>query len=309
MSSDTAAVELNTSVTFKKRGARTNARKRPASPVEIAQTTIDDADSGDDLRIKRHKVGKNLISSTTSDTKVHSIFTEGTSNFKSERTSAITANNDATKHSDWYEDDGFRNPNHKNITSSTSSGTKTTDANPNPLVPSHTKAPAKFAGPIKAAKNVRTIIITDFAPDVCKDYKKTGFCGFGDSCKYLHQRENYAAGHTLDADWDKKTKEEREGGTIVASANRRLLETTNCKESVEDPEVKASKEPCRICNGPYREPVRTKCGHYFCLKCANPAPNVTGMCPHHGDKPLKIESSFTFAKKLAKLVAKREYPV
>ncbi len=38
-------------------------------------------------------------------------------------------------------------------------------------------------GPVKAPANVRTITVTDFAPDVCKDYKQTGFCGFGDSCK------------------------------------------------------------------------------------------------------------------------------
>lgn len=28
-------------------------------------------------------------------------------------------------------------------------------------------------------------------PDICKDYKETGFCGFGDSCKFLHDRSDY----------------------------------------------------------------------------------------------------------------------
>jgi RING finger protein 113A len=37
------------------------------------------------------------------------------------------------------------------------------------------------AGP----SNIRQITITDYQPDVCKDYKETGFCGFGDSCKFV----------------------------------------------------------------------------------------------------------------------------
>ena len=41
-------------------------------------------------------------------------------------------------------------------------------------------------GPTQASTNVRTTTVTDFAPDVCKDCKTTGWCGFGDSCKFLH---------------------------------------------------------------------------------------------------------------------------
>lgn len=39
------------------------------------------------------------------------------------------------------------------------------------------------AGPVRAPTNIRQITITDFQPDVCKDYKETGWCGFGDTCK------------------------------------------------------------------------------------------------------------------------------
>lgn len=39
-------------------------------------------------------------------------------------------------------------------------------------------------GPIKGGpNNIKTITVVDYQPDVCKDYKETGYCGFGDTCK------------------------------------------------------------------------------------------------------------------------------
>jgi RING finger protein 113A len=34
-------------------------------------------------------------------------------------------------------------------------------------------------GPIRAPDNVRVTVRWDYQPDICKDYKETGFCGFG----------------------------------------------------------------------------------------------------------------------------------
>ncbi len=36
-------------------------------------------------------------------------------------------------------------------------------------------------GPIRAAPNIRQSVRWDYQPDLCKDYKETGFCGFGGS--------------------------------------------------------------------------------------------------------------------------------
>ena len=34
-------------------------------------------------------------------------------------------------------------------------------------------------GPMRAPTNIRSTVRWDYQPDICKDYKETGFCGFG----------------------------------------------------------------------------------------------------------------------------------
>jgi RING finger protein 113A len=64
---------------------------------------------------------------------------------------------------------------------------------------------AMRVGPQRSTSTIRTVTIVDYQPDVCKDYKgmfavfraptpmltilpETGYCGFGDTCKFLHDR-------------------------------------------------------------------------------------------------------------------------
>lgn len=44
-------------------------------------------------------------------------------------------------------------------------------------------------GPIRAPANLRATVRWDYQPDICKDYKETGFCGFGGLhifCKFVN---------------------------------------------------------------------------------------------------------------------------
>ncbi|WWC71855.1 uncharacterized protein I206_105814 [Kwoniella pini CBS 10737] len=100
-------------------------------------------------------------------------------------------------------------------------------------------------GPIKATSHVRTITVMDYQPDVCKDYKETGFCGYGDSCKFLHDRGDYLAGWQMDN---------------LDASQQAVIE-----EEDEEEEVPFA---CLICRQPFTNPVVTKCGHYFCMNCA-----------------------------------------
>ena len=98
-------------------------------------------------------------------------------------------------------------------------------------------------GPIRATANVRTITLMDYQPDVCKPYKETGFCGYGDSCKFMHDRGDYLAGWQLDK---------------LDPADAKVVEDVDEGEDVPF--------ACLICRKPFTEPVVTKCGHYFCMK-------------------------------------------
>lgn len=113
-------------------------------------------------------------------------------------------------------------------------------------------------GPIRAPANLRATVRWDYQPDICKDYKETGFCGFGDSCKFLHDRSDYKHGWQMEYDesnkYTKKYDDDSDG------------EDDTKYEIHSDEEELPFK--CFICRKSFVDPIVTKCKHYFCEKCA-----------------------------------------
>ncbi|KAK4054126.1 RNA-splicing factor [Microbotryomycetes sp. JL201] len=123
----------------------------------------------------------------------------------------------------------------------------------------------KSFGPIKGGpSNVRTITLVDYQPDVCKDYKETGFCGFGDSCKFLHDRGDYLHGWQLDNSF---LSNSAAAGSFMAKQNARNGGgETNDGDDSDQEELPFA---CLICRKPFgKNPVVTLCGHYFDRECA-----------------------------------------
>ena len=103
-----------------------------------------------------------------------------------------------------------------------------------------------------------------------QDYKDTGFCGFGDSCKFMHDRGNFKTGWQMEKEWDEQQARRKE---LIAMG----IDPDEKKEGEGEFEVAAVDElpfACHICRGPFRDPIRTKCGHYFCQVRALAAPDT-----------------------------------
>lgn len=141
-------------------------------------------------------------------------------------------------------------------------------------------------GPIRAPTNLRATVRWDYQPDICKDYKETGYCGFGDSCKFMHDRSDYKHGWQLEADWEReqgimtktnpeyyyqerrKNKRRRQGEEEPEEddndddPNKYVIKGAHSDDEDSDLPFK-----CIICRESFVNPIVTKCKHYFCEKC------------------------------------------
>ncbi|KAJ4329332.1 RNA-splicing factor [Fusarium piperis] len=154
-------------------------------------------------------------------------------------------------------------------------------------------------GPTRAASNVRITTTTDFAPHVCKDYRKYGWCGFGDSCVFAHYRDDVKQGWQLDREWEiDKKKQKDTGSTVGASATKDQDNAPEDDETI----LNNVSSLCIICEGPYKQPVVTQCGHYFCEACALQRYRKDPTCKNCGAATMGV---FNAASRLERLVRRK----
>ena len=179
---------------FKKRGAKAkaNLRKRPATPPPASDSDDSDYTSSADesgQRVKRRR--KTAAAVAAASSRDHTAAAAATTElsatvFAADRGRDLGSSNDATKQTNWFDEASELSS--KNLLGSTRAMRPKGDdlpdgsyrglANQTSFIQRNPNAPTRTVGPIKAATNIRTITITDMAPDVCTDYKKTGMFFF-----------------------------------------------------------------------------------------------------------------------------------
>lgn len=187
---------------------------------------------------------------------------------KSQSTISSSAREDATRTNTWYDDLSEKTMITKDDTDAVTNDdgvyrgkaayNKYTSAD---NAESSNKPKGMAKGPIRANNNVRTITMVDYQPSVCKPYKETGMCGYGDSCIYLHDRSDYLAGWQLDK--------------ISSNA---LGKRGDLLETVKEDQEQDLPFACLICRQQFTDPIVTKCGHYFCMGCALKRYEKTSKC-------------------------------
>lgn len=141
-------------------------------------------------------------------------------------------------------------------------------------------------GPIRAPTNIRSTVRWDYEPMICKDYKETGYCGFGDSCKFMHDRSDYKFGWQLEREVEEGTYHESDDEKYVISSDDDDLP-----------------QKCPICRKVFTIPIVTRCKHYFCEKCAIENYKKSQRCQVCGKQ---TNGMFNPAKDMISRLAKRE---
>ncbi|KAL4890336.1 hypothetical protein BDV59DRAFT_184790 [Aspergillus ambiguus] len=296
---------------FKKRSAKSKAnfRKKPATPPPASDSDSAFTSSDDDegRRIKRRRKNVAVTASSTANAPRNPV-TDDQPPSASTAPAPLPTGNDATKQSNWYDEDldakNLLGTTRARPTTSTPAaardGTYQGAANYQSFIQKNPDAPSKKFGPIKAPTNIRTVTFTDYMPNVCKDYKQTGYCGFGDSCIYLHAREDYKQGWELDRDWEVNTKGKTVSGKVVSQRGKTA--DGGADEDEDDELLENIPFACIICKKPYQNPIVTKCGHYFCEACALQRYRKNPSCAACGAGTGGV---FNTAKKLNQLLEKK----
>lgn len=116
--------------------------------------------------------------------------------------------------------------------------------------------------------NIKLTLRMDYQHDICKDFKETGYCGFGDTCKFLHDRSDFKSGWQLDREWDKEQKRKRLNIRSILESNPNHEDRNHSSEFTDSNQFP---KKCPICKKKWKSdssPVVTLCNHYFCEKCA-----------------------------------------
>ncbi|KAH8551495.1 hypothetical protein BGW37DRAFT_528914 [Umbelopsis sp. PMI_123] len=238
---------------FKKRSASKNLRKRKKSTSPERPNVEDDHYVISEVVTKDRKVASNpLVQGTKRERKDDQDESAVGVKYSASKTANTDKMSDATRYdTEWL----LQTEEQEKSKKSKKTIDKPTDAEGKKSINSKMQR-----GPIRAPANLRVTARFDYQPDVCKDYKETGFCGYGDSCIFMHDRGDYKSGWQLEKEWEEAQKKKTQFGG--GAGDQYAVESDDDDSDDELPFA------CLICRKEFTNPIVTKCGHYFCEKCA-----------------------------------------
>jgi RING finger protein 113A len=163
---------------FKKRTAKSNLRKRAATPPPASDSESTSDESG--ARIKRRRKAGLEAAKDAKGSSARAVDAASLrdTQFAADRSATIAVSDDATRKSNWFDEDEQGKPTDASLLGTTRKMDKA-DAPADgkykglaaygSFIEKRPDAKPAVVGPVKAPTNVRMVTITDFAPDVCKE--------------------------------------------------------------------------------------------------------------------------------------------
>ena len=115
-------------------------------------------------------------------------------------------------------------------------------------------------------KSIKRSSVMYLQPDICKDFYETGYCGYGDNCKFIHDRSLTKTSLVQDREWEENRK--REAAKSLEDLKKELDEEK--KKAEEEKEKEEQNKKCPICKEEYNEDkirMSMKCNHIVCSDC------------------------------------------
>ncbi|KAL0224078.1 hypothetical protein P9112_003468 [Eukaryota sp. TZLM1-RC] len=107
-------------------------------------------------------------------------------------------------------------------------------------------------------------IDVDIQPDVCKDWLETGFCGYGDNCKFAHIRVQTDTAHSQKVQSELRLKREKLDALLKGKPTEKPIESQH--KCVEENSVHDDKS-CVLC-GKEQSLLRSSCKCMYCTSCS-----------------------------------------
>lgn len=132
-------------------------------------------------------------------------------------------------------------------------------------------------------------IYMDYEPLLCKEFKLKGYCGYGDTCKFIHSRDDYINDKKLVRKHWKKSLEDE-------------AKNHNDKELKDEIDTVSIADKCLLCDKQFetiddQKFVQLQCKHVFCKKCfLNSLKNENQNCKNCGTDSKGIMKPFKFIK-------------